>query len=35
MSEVTWGELAGLLIVLLPLVILIWPAFRKKNRGPK
>ncbi len=35
MSEVTWGEIAGLLLILLPLVVFLWPAFRKKNRDPE
>lgn len=34
MIEISLGELAGLLIVFLPFVILIWSALRKKNREP-
>jgi hypothetical protein len=34
MSEVTWGEIAGLLIVILPFVILLLPQLMKKKQPP-
>lgn len=32
MTEVTWGEIAGLLIVLLPFAILLLPQLLKKKQ---